>query len=49
MFLTAHSDAQTAKEGMEAGGFAFLTKPYDVEELQRAVTDAMDRKAGVFA
>ena len=49
VFLTAHSDAQTAKEGMEAGGFAFLTKPYDVEELQRAVTDAMDRKAGVFA
>lgn len=33
----------------DGSGFAFLTKPCDVEELQRAVTDGMDRKAGVFA
>lgn len=41
VFLTAHSDAQTAREGMEAGGCAFLTKPYQVEELQAAVAEAV--------
>ena len=31
--LTAHSDAQTAREGITAGGCAFLTKPCQLEEL----------------
>ena len=44
VFLTAHSDAQTAREGIEAGGCAFLTKPYQMEDLQKAVSDAVDGK-----
>lgn len=29
------------QRGMEAGGCAFLTKPYQVEELQAAVAEAV--------
>lgn len=43
IFLTAHSDIRTAQESMKAGGCAFLTKPYRVEELQKAVIDAIER------
>lgn len=42
VFLTAHSEVQ-----MKAGGCAFLTKPYQMEELQAAVADAVERKADV--
>lgn len=42
VFLTAHSDAQTVQKGAEAGGCAFLTKPYQMEEFQKAVADAVD-------
>lgn len=45
VFLTAHSDAQTAREGLAAGGCAFLTKPYQLEELRQAVADAVEGKA----
>lgn len=41
IFLTAHSDARTAREGIEAGGCAFLTKPYQLEELRDAVAKAV--------
>lgn len=41
VFLTAHSDAQTVQEGAKAGGCALLTKPYQMEELQNAVADAL--------
>lgn len=40
IFLTARSDEQTARESLQAGGCAFLTKPYRVEELRQAVADA---------
>lgn len=46
VFLTARSDAQTAREGLAAGGCAFLTKPYQLEELRDAVADAVEGKAG---
>lgn len=46
IFLTAHSDAQTAREGIAAGGCAFLTKPYQLEELRTAVADAVQRENG---
>lgn len=42
IFLTAHSDAQTAREGIAAGGFAFLTKPYQLEELRETVAHAAE-------
>lgn len=41
VFLTARSDEQAAREGMQAGGCAFLTKPYQLEDLQSAVAAAM--------
>lgn len=44
IFLTAHSDAETAQEGIAAGGCAFLTKPYLLEELRAAVANAVDGK-----
>lgn len=44
VFLTAHSDAQTARKGIAAGGCAFLTKPYQLEELREAVAHAVDGK-----
>lgn len=46
VFLTARSDAQTAREGLAAGGCAFLTKPYQLEELREAVARAVEDKAG---
>lgn len=42
VFLTARSDAQTAREGIAAGGCAFLTKPYQLEKLREAVGDAVE-------
>lgn len=45
VFLTARSDAQTAREGIAAGGCAFLTKPYQLKELREAVGDAVEGKA----
>lgn len=41
VFLTARSDEKVAKEGLQAGGCAFLTKPYQLEELQEAVARAV--------
>lgn len=46
VFLTARSDEQAAREGIQAGGCAFLTKPYQLEELQAAVADAVIGKMG---
>lgn len=44
IFLTARSDAQTAREGAAAGGCAFLTKPYQMEELREAVAGAVEKE-----
>ena len=44
VFLTAHSDAQTVQKGAESGSCAFLTKPYQMEELQKAVAEAVGEK-----
>lgn len=46
IFLTAHSDAQTVSEGYDAGCCAFLTKPYQLEDLQKAVANAVEGKIG---
>lgn len=42
VFLTARSDARTVREAMAAGGGAFLTKPYRLEDLREAVAAAAD-------
>ena len=46
VFLTAHSDARTVREGIEAGGCAVLTKPYQMEDLRNAVANAVEEKMG---
>lgn len=48
VFLTAHSEVQMVRKGMEVGGCAFLTKPYQLEELQGAVADAVEGKGWRF-
>lgn len=44
VFLTARSDEKVAKEGLLAGGCAFLTKPYQLDELLDAVAQAVKSK-----
>lgn len=46
VFLTARSDEQAARESIQAGGSAFLTKPYQVEDLQAAVAKAVSGDVG---
>lgn len=42
VFLTAWSDEQAIHRGMQVGCSAFLTKPYQLKELQAAVADAIN-------
>lgn len=41
VFLTAHSDTRTEQESLQAGCSAFLTKPYNLDELLAAVAAAV--------
>lgn len=43
VFLTGHAELSLKREGLEAGGAAFLTKPYVVNELRDAVAAAVSR------
>lgn len=44
VFLTARSDVRAMGGWEKAGGYAFLTKPYQLEELLTAVAGAADSK-----
>lgn len=41
VFLTAHTELSIKKQALTAGGDAFLTKPYNLEELRAAVAAAV--------
>lgn len=43
VFLTARSDVRSMGGWEQAGGYAFLTKPYQLEELLTAVAGAVDK------
>src|SRR5215467_1149482 len=45
IFVTAHGDIPSSVRAMKAGAVEFLTKPFDEQELQRAIEKAitMDR------
>lgn len=43
VFLTGHGDIRSSVEAMRAGAVDFLTKPFDQEELLRAVRNAVSR------
>lgn len=41
VFLTARSDERAVRESLQVGGCAFLTKPYQLEDFQSAVENAV--------
>src|SRR5207248_6664667 len=43
VFISGHGDVPTATRAMKKGAVDFLTKPFDGEELVRAVERALER------
>ncbi len=43
VFLTGHGNIPASVQAMKAGAVEFLTKPFDEEELLRAVLEAIER------
>lgn len=42
VFITGHGDIPATVQAMKAGAVEFLTKPFDKEQLFRAITEAME-------
>jgi len=45
VFLTARADFRDRERGLEAGGIAYLTKPFNPVELARVIEDLLARIA----
>jgi CheY-like chemotaxis protein len=45
VFLTARADFRDRERGLEAGGIAYLTKPFNPVELARLIDDLLARLA----
>ena len=43
MFLTGHGNIPASVQAMKAGAVEFLTKPFDEEDLLRAIREATER------
>ena len=43
LFLTCHSDFSFAKEAISYHAFAYLLKPFDIEEISQAVKEAVQQ------
>ena len=43
IFLTGHGDIPASVKAMKAGAVEFLTKPFDEQELLRAIQEAIER------
>jgi FixJ family two-component response regulator len=43
VFITGHGDIPATVQAMKAGAVEFLTKPFDREQLFRAIAEAMER------
>jgi len=43
VFITGHGDIPASVQAMKAGAVEFLTKPFDKEQLFRAIAEAMER------
>ena len=43
LFLTCHSDFSFAKEAISYHTFAYLLKPFDIEEISQAVKEAVQQ------
>ena len=46
IMLTGHGSETAAREGLEFGAFAYLTKPCDLEELIQKIREACQRGGG---
>ncbi len=44
IIMTGYASVDTAKEIMKLGGYDYLLKPYDIEELMEKIEAAYDRK-----
>ena len=47
VLMTAYADVQLAVKGLKAGAADFVTKPWDNDDLVRALKDAVDRNKRV--
>jgi len=45
IMLTGHGSQEAAHDGLEAGAFDYLTKPYDLHELVGKIFSAVKREA----
>lgn len=46
IMLTGHGSQEAAHDGLEAGAFDYLTKPYDLHELVGKIFSAVKRELG---
>jgi two-component system response regulator PilR (NtrC family) len=45
VLMTAYASAETAVEAMKKGAYDYISKPFNVEDLQLTVKNAIDKKA----
>ena len=44
IFLTAHTDTATRERGLQLGAKAFITKPFDMNELVECIAEVVPRQ-----
>ena len=49
VMVTGYGSVETAVEAMKLGAFDYLTKPFDLEDLQRTINRAMQKNGGAAA
>jgi len=49
VMVTGYGSVETAVEAMKLGAFDYLTKPFDLEDLQRTINRAMQKTGGAPA
>lgn len=46
IILSGHASLESAKQIVELGGFEYLLKPYELDDLAQKIMDAYQRKKG---
>ena len=49
VMVTGYGSVETAVEAMKLGAFDYLTKPFDLEDLQRTINRAMQKTGGAVS
>lgn len=44
IFMTGYANLQTAKEAIQTGAYDYIMKPFELNELRAAVTDAVEKR-----